>query len=165
MNKGSGYISLHRSLQSHILWEDKPFAKGQAWTDLLLRASYEDREFLFNGQFVKLEEGELITSINKLADSWGWSRGKVRRYLEWLKSASMVSYQTDNHKTVIKLLNFKEFQACSKSKRTADGQQTDSKQATDEQQTDTYNNYNKLNNCNKSVQKRKELIAPDDWNG
>lgn len=168
MNKGSGYISLYRSIQNNFLWDDKPFARGQAWIDLLLKASYEDREFLFNGQLVKLEEGELITSINKLADSWGWSRGKVRRYLEWLKSASMVSYQTDNHKTVIKLLNFKEFQACSKSKRTADGQQTDSKQTTGEQQTDTYNkvnNYNKENNYSYASPKRKELIAPDDWNG
>lgn len=168
MNKGSGYISLYRSIQNNFLWDDKPFARGQAWIDLLLKASYEDREFLFNGQLVKLEEGELITSINKLAGSWGWSRGKVHRYLEWLKSASMVSYQTDNHKTVIKLLNFKEFQACSKSKRTADGQQTDSKQTTGEQQTDTYNkvnNYNKENNYSYASPKRKELIAPDDWNG
>lgn len=143
MNKGSGYISLYRSIQSNFLWDDKPFARGQAWIDLLLKASYEDREIIFNGQYVKLEEGELITSTNKLADAWGWSRGKVRRFLEMLENASMVSYQTDNHKTVIKLLNFKEFQTCSKFKRTTNEQQTDNSQTANEQQTDTNNKDNK----------------------
>ncbi len=169
MGNFSGYISLYRSIQSNFLWEDKPFARGQAWIDLLLRASYEDREIIFNGLYVKLEEGEFITSINKLADAWGWSRGKVVRFLESLKVASMVSYQTDNHKTVIKLLNFKEFQTCSKSKRTTDGQQTDNTRTTDGQQTDTnnkYNKYNKLNNCESAPKSKfKELKVPDDWTG
>lgn len=163
MNKNAGYISLYRSIQTNFLWDDKPFARGQAWIDLLLKASYEKREIIFNGQYVKLEEGELITSINKLADAWGWSRGKVVRFLDSLKNASMVSYQTDNHKTTVKVLNFKEFQACSKIKRATDEQQTGSTRTTNRQQADTYNNYNKYNNLNNysSVSKSKTKSKPD----
>ena len=65
MSKKSGYISLYRSIQKHPLWEDKPFTKGQAWIDLLLRASYDENETFFNGNIYKLEEGDFITSIQK----------------------------------------------------------------------------------------------------
>lgn len=168
MDKSTGYISLYRSIQKHWVWESKPFADGQAWVDLLIRACYENKAISFNSQLVKLEEGEIITSINKLANSWGWSRGKVERFLKRLEADKMLSYQTDNHKTVIKLLNYKEFQTCSKTKRATDGQQTDNRRATSEQQTDTYNkvnNYNKENNYSYASPKRKELIPPDDWKG
>ena len=168
MSKKSGYISLYRSIQKHPLWEDKPFTKGQAWIDLLLRASYDENETFFNGNIYKLEEGDFITSIQKLASVWGWSRGKVHRFLDLLKGESMISYQTDTHKTVIKVLNFKEFQTCSKSKQTTNGQQTDSQRTANGQQTDTinkYNNSNKENNYSYASPKRKELTVPDDWLG
>lgn len=143
--KNNGYISLYRSIQSNFIWNDKPFARGQAWIDLLLRASYEERSFIFNEQIIKLDVGELITSIQQLADAWGWSRGKVRRFLKCLKDDSMVSYQTDTHKTIIKVLNFNDFQDCKKSKRTTNGQPTDSQKTANGQPTDTYNKGNKYN--------------------
>jgi hypothetical protein len=81
----------------------------------------------------------------------------------------MISYQTDTHKTIIKVLNFKEFQTCSKSKQTTNGQQNDSQRTANGQQTDTINKYNNSNKGNKYKShpkpEEKELIPPDDWNG
>ena len=147
--KNNGYISLYRSIQSNFIWNDKPFARGQAWIDLLLRASYEERSFIYNNQIINLDVGELITSIKKLSDDWGWSRDKVTRFLKCLADASMISYQTDTHKTVIKVLNFNDFQDCKKSKQvnqsTANRQPKSSKSTANRQQTDTYNKGNKYN--------------------
>lgn len=148
MDKGSGYISLYRSIQGHYLWEDIPFTKGQAWIDILLRASYDDRELLYNGKLYKLEAGEFITSMSKLSKAWGWSREKVRRYLDLLESDSMICYLTDTHKTAIKVLNYKGFQACSKIKQATNEQQTSNRRAANEQQTSTINKYNNCNNDN-----------------
>jgi len=41
--EGKGWISVYRSIQGHWLWEDRPFARGQAWIDLLLQANYKDK--------------------------------------------------------------------------------------------------------------------------
>ena len=30
-----GWVKVHENLNDHWLWEDRPFAKGQAWIDLL----------------------------------------------------------------------------------------------------------------------------------
>lgn len=137
---------MYRSIRSHPLWDDKPFTRGQAWVDLLLMASYEDRSIMFNGQYIKLSEGDIITSMNKLSELWGWSRGKVERYLKALKSDSMIDYQTDKHKTVIKVLNFNKYQTSSNEKRATNEQQTSNRRTTGEQQTNTYNNSNNYNN-------------------
>ena len=35
-----GWICLGRQIMDSWLWEDKPFAFGQAWTDMLLSANH-----------------------------------------------------------------------------------------------------------------------------
>lgn len=37
----TGWIKLHRKITDHWLWEDKPFARGQAMIDLLILAGYQ----------------------------------------------------------------------------------------------------------------------------
>ena len=37
----SGWISIHRKILNNILWQDKPFSKGQAWVDLLLITNHK----------------------------------------------------------------------------------------------------------------------------
>jgi len=33
---GNGWISLHRRIQEHWIWQDKPFSKGQAWIEMMI---------------------------------------------------------------------------------------------------------------------------------
>lgn len=69
--ENKGWISLHRSIQDNVLWEDKPFSKGQAWVDLLLLANHKEGKTLIDSNVICVNRGELITSIRKLCDRWG----------------------------------------------------------------------------------------------
>ena len=68
------------------MWEDKPFARGQAWLDLLLLASWKDNDFWKRGIHIQQPEGTVAVSVKGLADRWGWSRGKVDKFLNGSKT-------------------------------------------------------------------------------
>ena len=101
-----GYIKLHRQIAHNILWSDKPFSRGQAWIDLLIMANYKDNECMFDGSTVTVKAGQRITSLHKLSDRWGWSIGKVGRFLDLLASEKMIQQKRDTKKTLISIVNY-----------------------------------------------------------
>lgn len=108
---GKGWILLHRKIREcNIIWDDKPFSRGQAWIDLLLTVNHEDREILFNGNFTIIKRGQTLTSLTKLADRWGWSRKKTTKFLNELKMASMVDFESNNKRTVVTVINYDVYQ-------------------------------------------------------
>ena len=94
-----GWISVHREIQDHWVWEEKPFSKGQAWLDLLMMANHKDNKFVFNGELIEVARGAFITSELKLMERWGWSKSKVRNFLKMLENDSMITKKSDNRKT------------------------------------------------------------------
>lgn len=136
--KKAGFIYTWRSLQKHWLWKDKPFSQGQAWVDLLLRASHKDHEYSHHrSKPICQKKGEFITSIADLSTVWGWSRGKTKRFLNILKMEQMIEYQTDMQKTTIYIINYKELQNNDIPERTQNGHKTDSRRTVDGHQTDS----------------------------
>ena len=139
-----GWIKLHRSIQDCTLWEDKPFDKARAWIDLLLLANHRDKKILFDGKPLVVSAGCLITSSVKLSDRWGWSRGKVDRFLKMLKDEEMIALDVTHKRTAITIVNYKKFQETqtsdSATDSTTDGQLTDKSRTTDGQLTDTNKN-------------------------
>lgn len=95
-------MDISSNLQNHWLWKDKPFAKGQAWIDLLFLA---DSEFIFfRGRRHRLPKGQLITSENELSKRWEWSRNKVRSFLLLLCDESMLKIDPSNSNTLITII-------------------------------------------------------------
>lgn len=90
----NGYIKLYRCLQDNELWQEKPFSKGQAWIDLLLLANYKDGGYWLRGIYIKVLRGECGWSQIKLAERWGWSREKVRRYIRYLIENNQITQKT-----------------------------------------------------------------------
>lgn len=138
-----GWVKLLRSIQQHELWQDKPFTKGQAWIDLILLANHQDNHKLIRNKNISIKQGQLLTSYLKLSKRWGWSRGKVRRFIHMLSTNSMIDIKTntqmDTGFSLITLLNYKDlqqsFQQERTPKRTCNGHVTDTK-------TDTLNTVN-----------------------
>jgi DNA-binding GntR family transcriptional regulator len=97
-------------LQNHWLWQDKPFAKGQAWTDLLLLSAKTQIQTIYRDKIYSLAIGQIITSENDLCNRWGWSRTKVRKFLELLEETLMVELVRDKRKTVITILKHSNIQ-------------------------------------------------------
>lgn len=109
---GNGWISVHRKIQNHWIWKtNKPFDKRSAWIDILLLVNHEPGKIYFNNEVVEVDRGEHITSEVKLADRWGWSRTKVRNFLELLEQDKMIKNIKENGKrTRVRVLNYKQYQ-------------------------------------------------------
>jgi len=79
-----GYAPVPRIIRDYWAWREKPFSKGQALTDLFLRATYDKEKV----KGVLLMRGQLLITIKGLSKEWGWSRCKVRYFLADLERKS-----------------------------------------------------------------------------
>lgn len=106
----SGWISIHRKIQDHWLWQEKPFDKRSAWIDLLLMANHKDNKFLLGNELIEVKRGSFITSEYKLMDRWGWSKTKVRNFLKLLEDDEMIIKISDRKKTTLTIVNYNDYQ-------------------------------------------------------
>lgn len=148
-----GYIKLYRGLEDNPLWTFDVFSKAQAWIDLLLLTNHKTGHIkLRNGEIVQINRGECGWSMESLAKRWQWSRGKVKRFFDYLKNEKMIQQTDISNATVIKVLNYERFQ-----NDTTNGQQT-------VQQTDTNKNGKKESLLHKlSKEKIFENLSVEWW--
>ncbi len=90
---------------NHWIWQDKPFAKGQAYMDLLLLSANSQSHTIFRNSIHKVESGQIVTSENELCKRWEWSRTKLRSFLKLLEEASMIELTRDKSKTLITIFH------------------------------------------------------------
>jgi hypothetical protein len=112
-----GFVKIYRKIQDHQLWQDRPFSKGHAWIDLLLMANHSDTKFLLGNEVVEAEAGQVITSEHKLMARWGWSKSKVRAFLELIEKDEMITRKTDRKKTTITLCKYRIYNGSQTTKR------------------------------------------------
>lgn len=106
-----GWIKVFRDLKSHWLWNlNEPFDKRSAFIDLLLNVNYLQNTVVLNGSKVLVERGQMITSVQKLADRWQWSRHKVSDYLNRLEQENMIVQVRDSKKILISITNYESYQ-------------------------------------------------------
>lgn len=137
-----GWIRIDRRLLEHWLWQDKPFSRGQAWVDLLLTASHSDKKIPFDGGVLELQKGQMLTSVRKLSGRWGWSAGKVGRFLDVLESEQMLTKKRYSNGTVLTLANYGFFQTGGTEIDTP----AEHARNTDGTPTETYKNRNNITN-------------------
>lgn len=140
-----GWVSIHRSILEHFVWSDKPFNMGAAWVDLILLANHDENELPVNGNIVIIKRGQTYTSCRSLSERWGWGLGKVKRFLDVLERAQMVTSKRTKHGTLLTLVNYSNFQDA----ENTNGTQTERKRNTNGTQTERNNNDNNENNENK----------------
>ena len=149
----NGWIKLHRKIRNNILWNKKPFSKGQAWVDLLLRASHNNHKVLVGNKPIELKLGQAFISKKRLAREWGWSRTKVTNFLnvlegknrnkhnQMLTTSEPLCKNETQKKTplgiIISLTNYEFYQTGVKKKDT----QKDIEKTPKRHQKDTYKNY------------------------
>lgn len=144
-----GWVAVHRQIQDHWLWEEKPFSKGQAWIDMLLLANHADKKFCLGNELIEVKQGSFITSELKLAEKWGWSKTKVRAFLTLLQTDEMIVKKSDNKKTAITIVNYSDYAVF----ETAEKPQKNNKKTAEKPQKNTNNNDNNYNNDNNSKEK------------
>ena len=80
----NGWIRLYRKIRDNPMWKKKPFSKGQAWVDLLLRANHKEGKVIVGTELIEVLPGQIFTSEKHLSEDWGWSRHKVANFLNAL---------------------------------------------------------------------------------
>jgi hypothetical protein len=121
---GKGWIKLHRKVQDSPQWLKKPFGKGRAWVDLLMLANHAPGFIEVRGLRLPVNRGEIGWSQPELAKRFGWSRGKVKRFLNELEMDNQIVQQKNNVSTLITIVNYDKYQGNDTADDTADGQQT-----------------------------------------
>lgn len=122
MDRGHGWIKIHRDLKDHWIFANAEYLK--AWIQLLMMANHKTKKWLVQDQMVLIKRGELITSLAELAKQWGWSRGKVRRYITMLENDTMVVRKSTHLWTHLTICNYATYQDLRPTDSTTDGQQT-----------------------------------------
>lgn len=109
-----GWIKLHRQITNNPLWLSEPFTRAQAWVDLLLIANHADGFIRRRGIKINVKRGQVGMSQDSLADRWGWSKNKVRRFLKELMRESQIEVKTELKNiavsTLISITNYGEYQ-------------------------------------------------------
>ena len=158
-----GWIKIYRKIQDNPLWNEKPFSRGQAWVDLILLANHKDGYIRKRGVKVDIKKGQLGWSIKGIADRWGWSQGKVKRFLKELKNEEQIEEQNNSLTSLITITNYLNHQ----SSREQNGEQTESRRRADGEQTETNKNVKKEKNVkndkNKDIWILPEGIKSDVW--
>ena len=115
-----GYILLHRKLFENPLYVSEPFNRALAWIDLLLLANYRESYYYVRGVKITVKRGQLGWGLDKLANRWKWSRGKVERFLCDLETEQQIVRQKNNVTTLISITKYEDYQTSSKADNKAD---------------------------------------------
>ena len=115
-----GWIRLHRKITENPLWEEKPFDKARAWIDMIFLANFRDSSFWVRNQEIKVKRGQLAWSELSLAERWGWSRNKVRRFMNWLKIEQQIEQQKNSLTSLTTITKYEEYQTGDTTNGTAD---------------------------------------------
>lgn len=144
-----GYILLYRKFLDNPLLNIKPFCKGYAWIQLISLANHTTGYIkVKNGMLVKVQRGECGYSEKALADLFGWSRNKLRRFLEQLKSEKMIQQKIVENHSIIKILKYNQYQTIQQKKQKEDSKRNNKRtQTINENKEYIYNTHTSKNVC------------------
>jgi hypothetical protein len=105
-----GWVKLHRQLLDSELWLSEKFTRGQAWVDLFGLANHEDSFFYLRDHKISVKRGQVGWSQLRLSKRWGWSRSKVRKFLNDLEKEQQIEQQQSHSTSIITILNYEKYQ-------------------------------------------------------
>ena len=104
----NGWIKLHRDIQSHWIWGNPEYLR--AWLDMCMMANHMARKELINEKVVIIKRGSFDASYRFLATRWKWSINRVVRFINALKTDTMVDTATDTGQTIVTILKYDTYQ-------------------------------------------------------
>ena len=125
---------------------------------MILLANHEDKKFLLGNDLVEVKQGSFITSEIKLMKRWGWSKAKIRAFLDLLQNDAMIIKKTDRKKTTITIVNYSDYAVLKTTKKP----QKNHEETANRPRADTNNNDNNENNVNNNKKKERKSSAYDE---
>ena len=137
MSTDKGYIKIYRDIREHWIWDIKPYDKARAWIDLIMVANHEEKTIVFDGVPMTIKRGQHMTSLSTLAERWGWTRSKVKRFLDVLKSEQMCNTKRNRRGTLITIVNYGIYQDARNTKRNTGEKKSKLSRHSDDHKQDT----------------------------
>lgn len=156
----AGYIKLYRDLKDNPIWQDRPFSKGQAWIDIILRCNHVCNKVTGYGKCEWVLRGQFISSNYKLAEYWGWSESTVRIFIKLLESEKMIIKKSFSKYTLYEVTNYCVYQSIDTEglQEITNAQKTHKKRTRHAQKTPNNNDNN-----NKELYLKHVYIANDEY--
>lgn len=113
MSPPGGYYLMHRGWMDNpaLGGSREPFCRRAAWTWLIENACYQTRDIDIGGRTLTLQRGQLAHSYRYMAEAWSWSLNGVQRFIERLKTDTMINTDSSTGRLVITLCNYEVYQS------------------------------------------------------
>ena len=130
-----GWISLHRKIRDHWIFENPQYLR--AWMVILMEVNHQDKKVLIGNEVIECKRGESLNSLETWARLFSnkhkrWSIQNVRTFLNLLKNEKNINTQGLQKTTRLTVLNYDTYQY----------QPTDKQQTTNRQLTTNNNDNN-----------------------
>lgn len=109
-----GHIKLSRKLFDADPWwgEQRTYSRFEAWVDMLQLAAWRPVSVTYQGELIALGRGEVLLSVRKAAERWGWSPKMARTFLKQAQTGARVRAQRETHGgTVYLIVNYDTYQS------------------------------------------------------
>ena len=154
MNENNGFIVLSKKMLKWGWYQDNN--TKVLFIHLLLIANWEEKKW----QEIKIKRGQVVTSINHLAQQTNLTVQQVRTSLNKLISTNEITKTSTNKYTLITIKNYKKYQDYNKeeNKRITNEQQTNNNQITTTKPRKPYNQENHNISSSSNIGQNENLI-------
>lgn len=143
-----GVFAVDRGIFDHPIFAPEPYTEREAWLWMLSAAAWADKRVRVGKAMLDLKRGQLAFATRFLAGKWRWAHTKVVRFLNRLKSDTMIATLATREATLITICNYDQYQF---------GRNGSETQADTHSETEVKRNRNKEEETNNL---RKEDICP-----
>ena len=115
-----GVFGVARDIFNHPMFDQqRQFSRLEAWLWMLAEAAWKPHERRIGKQTLRVKRGELCASVRFMAGAWGWKPARVQRFLDALKTDTMIETSAIHGINIISICNYSEYQVAAIPKRTA----------------------------------------------
>ena len=123
-----GVFAVDRGIFDHPFFnEDRPFSRLEAWLWMLAEAEWKPVRRSVGSSVISVDRGQFAHSIRFLAEAWGWPKTNVSRFLDRLKTGTMIGTDTGTGVLIVTICNYETYQKVALPKRDKNGTDTGTK--------------------------------------
>lgn len=109
-----GWFKIYRKMLKLDRQANDFFGDGHCaliWIYLIGWANVQDSKCKFGGKQITLTRGQLLTSVAELTKATGFGRQTIRRCLAYLEKNEKINQQTNQHGTLVTVINYETYQS------------------------------------------------------
>lgn len=133
----TGWIRLHRGWRDcefFSAYHQALFSEREAWVWLIENAAWKETErSAFTGQRIKIERGQIHTSLRALQTAWGWDKSRVERFLKRLQEWDMIETLSGKEGRTLTICNYDTYQGARETDEKPTGNNPRNEQDTQEE--------------------------------